>query len=349
MSVWSAGRQLCCCSTWLRRSQPVRLVGGLRLLHQQQQLSLQRTSCSQLTNQEVRAKRSAMFADEAKRQLNRIPRIEKIHVEYQGQPENATLILNKNMSTPYNVAQHLSQMLVERSALALVDGQIWDMHRPLEADCTVELLHFHSEDPFHVNRAFWRSCSLMLSAAVEAAFRDDIYVEAHSFPAPNVASGSFVADLDIKMNNDWKPTKQELMVFSAQMHRLAERQLKFERLVVDASLALKMFEDNQYKSAQIPSIASGKGTENKVTLYKVGDYVDISGGPMVADTSFLGRRCTVPAAHRISHNGVQLYRFQGVALPKDFYLNHVAFGILEGRAARLNTAGLQPTRPAQPV
>jgi hypothetical protein len=33
------------------------------------------------------------------------------------------------MSTPYNVAQHLSQMLVDRSALALVDGQIWDMHR----------------------------------------------------------------------------------------------------------------------------------------------------------------------------------------------------------------------------
>ena len=33
------------------------------------------------------------------------------------------------MSTPFNVAQHLSQMLVDRSALALVDGQIWDMHR----------------------------------------------------------------------------------------------------------------------------------------------------------------------------------------------------------------------------
>ena len=33
------------------------------------------------------------------------------------------------MSTPYNVAQHLGEMLVDRSALALVDGQIWDMHR----------------------------------------------------------------------------------------------------------------------------------------------------------------------------------------------------------------------------
>lgn len=331
-----------CCSVWMKRSVPTR--HGRYYMHQ---LSLRPKS--NLTNQEVRARRSEMFEAEAKRQLNLIPRIEKIHVEYQGQPENASLILNKDMSTPYNVAQHLSQMLVDRSALALVDGQIWDMHRPLEKDCTVELLHFHSEDPFHVNRAFWRSCSLMLSAAVESAFRDDIYVEAYSFPAPNVSSGSFVADLDLKLKHEWIPTKQELMVFSAQMHRLAERKLKFERLVVDASLALEMFKDNQYKSAQIPSIASGKGTENKVTLYKIGDYVDISGGPMVGSTELLGRRCTVPVAHHIFHNGVPLYRFQGVALPKDFYLNHVAFSILEGRAARLNMAGLQPTRPAQPV
>lgn len=40
---------------------------------------------------------------------------------------------------------------------------------------------------------------------------------------------------------------------------------------------------------------------------------------------------------------------QGVALPRDLYLNHVAFGILEERAARLNLAGLQTTKPAQPV
>ena len=43
---------------------------------------------------------------------------------------------------------------------------------------------------------------------------------------------------------------------------------------------------------------------------EVGDYVDISGGPLVGDTGFLGRRCTVPAAHLITHNGVPIYRFQ---------------------------------------
>ncbi len=40
-------------------------------------------------------------------------------------------------------------------------------------------------------------------------------------------------------------------MFSAQMHRMAEKKLKFERLVVDAAFALEMFKDNQYKSAQV--------------------------------------------------------------------------------------------------
>ena len=79
----------------------------------------------------------------------------------------------------------LSGMLIDRSALASVNGQLWDMHRPLEENCTVELLHFHMEDPFHVNRAFWRSCSFLLGAAIELVFKDEHFVELHSFPAPN--------------------------------------------------------------------------------------------------------------------------------------------------------------------
>ena len=76
-------------------------------------------------------------------------------------------------------------MLVDRSALAVVNGELWDMHRPLEEDCTVELIHFHSDDPFHVNRAFWRSCSFLLGSVLESAFKEQHYVELHSFPAPN--------------------------------------------------------------------------------------------------------------------------------------------------------------------
>jgi len=305
-----------------------------------------------LTNEQVRTKRSKMFEEERKRQINSIPRLEKIEVHYVGTQagENIeeTLILNRNISTPFTVAQHLSEVEKDRAALALVNGHIWDMTRPLEEDCTVELLHFHIEDPFHVNRAFWRSCSFLLGAAIESAFREDIFVQLHSFPPPLVTSGSFVIDVDLNMGHTWDPTREEMMVFSAQMHRLAEKKLPIERLSVDQSLALKMFEDNKFKVGQIPSIAA-KSESGKLTVYKVGDHVDISSGPMVGDSSFIGRRCTVPVAHKIYKDNSPMYRFQGVALPKDIYLNHYAFGILEKRASHLNKFGLDDTRVPFPV
>ena len=145
-----------------------------------------------------------MFEAEQKRQAKLIPRLEKIEVQYmaggqgfisypfhmaqvqyEGPPDTAMLIMNRNLSTPYNVAQHMSEMLMQRSCLALVktedkpDGEIWDMHRPLEDDCAVELLHFHMEDPFHANRAFFRSCSFLLGAAIDLAFRDDMPIHLH--------------------------------------------------------------------------------------------------------------------------------------------------------------------------
>jgi len=307
------------------------------------------SNTTNMTNSQVRKKRTQMFEDEKKRQLNLIPRLEKIEVHYRGVPEDATLILNKNISTPFNIAQHIREFLCDRSALALVNGQLWDMHRPLEEDCTVELLHFQCDEPFHLNRAFWRSCSFLLGAAIEASFKEEIFVSQHSFPPPNVASGSFVADIDLGFGHDWNPGREELMAFSAALHRMAEKRIPFERLTVDAKLALEMFSENQYKHNQIPSIASSSSDGNSITLYKVGDHVDISTGPMIGDTSFIGRRCTIPVAHKIFHGEIPMYRFQGVALPKEIFLNHFAFGILEKRAKRLNMAGLQSTQATKPV
>jgi len=45
--------------------------------------------------------------------------------------------------------------------------------------------------------------------------------------------------------------------------------------------------------------------------------VDISRGPMVGNTGFVGR-ATVTAAHKLNSSIKNLYRFQGVALPKGF-------------------------------
>lgn len=111
-----------------------------------------------------------------------------------------------------------------------------------------------------------------------------------------------------------------MRVFSLEMRKLAQKKMPFERLEVKKEVALAMFEDNQYKSKQIPEIASTSHDGNTVCLYRIGDFVDISRGPMMSHTGILGR-CTITGVHPLPEAksiSDTLYRVQGVALPAGF-------------------------------
>jgi len=80
----------------------------------------------------------------------------------------------------------MSEMLSRRSALAKINGtSLWDMHRPLESDCTLEFLHFKSVDPLELNTAYWRSCAFFLGYVIEKSFKEDVLVELLSPTNPN--------------------------------------------------------------------------------------------------------------------------------------------------------------------
>lgn len=133
---------------------------------------------------------------------------------------------------------------------------------------------------------------------------------------------------------NWVPNKAEMRAISAEMVKLAAQDLHIERLEVNLDLATEIFKDSHYKSEQLPSIA--QQNQSRVTLYRLGDHIDISRGPMVGSTRFLGK-CTIAAAHKLSNEGPDnaFYRLQGVALPVGFSLNHFAYGLLEQRAQKL--------------
>jgi threonyl-tRNA synthetase len=121
--------------------------------------------------------------------------------------------------------------------------------------------------------------------------------------------------------------------------RLSMEEHPFEQLIVDAEVAEDIFFDSPHKLDQIPQIASQLSDgelyfclwghvswlirkiveflDNKISLYRIGHHVDISRGPMVGNTGFVGR-ATVTAAHKLNSSIKNLYRFQGVALPKGF-------------------------------
>lgn len=148
-----------------------------------------------------------------------------------------------------------------------------------------------------------------------------------------VKSGSFIYDIQLSLD-DWIPTEKELRVLSIEMIKFAQQSHPIESLDVNTEFALDLFSDNPHKTEQIPDIAANNG--GRVTLFKAGKHIDISRGPMVANTNHLGR-ITVTNVIKLATDvqGSPIYRFQGVALPKSIVLNHFAYGLLEERARKL--------------
>lgn len=290
---------------------------------------------------ETRKKRNEIFESEKKRQNAKVGRIEKIEVKYYGPSEEVTLVMNKGISTPHDCARHISEGVASTSAIAEVDGAPWDMHRPLNSECDVKFLTTSAPNTHAVNRAFWRTCSMMLGTVAETAFKDGIGVHLHSFPSPNIKSGSFLHDVSLAFE-DWQPTKPELQALSALFVNLSQTKTPVERLTVREDVALEMFKDNPYKTTQIPDIA--KNNDSNVVLYRIGEHIDISKGPMIANTGLVGR-CTIASVHKLSTDEFgTLYRFQGIAIPAGVRLNHFAYGILEERAKKLNNCVWIPNK-----
>ncbi|KAL0113426.1 hypothetical protein PUN28_012528 [Cardiocondyla obscurior] len=294
---------------------------------------------STLSKADVRKRRSELFNEEKRRQRSELGRIEKIEVKYKSPEDEIILAMNRNISTPYDCARHISESVAKMSAIAMVDGKVWDMHKPFTGDCNLEFMTMQSPSKLTVNYAFWRTCSFILGAVADSAFKDDVNVHLYSFPVPNITSGSFVYDVFMDLP-DWQPTVSELRAMCALFVKFSNSELLLERLEVPSNVALDIFRDNPFKSQQIPNIA--KANNDKITLYRMGDHVDISKGPMVNNSGLVGR-VSVSAIHRLTDGPVDgLYRFQGVALPRGILLNFFAFSILEKRAKKLNTATWQP-------
>lgn len=47
-------------------------------------------------------------------------------------------------TTPGAIARGISKSLFERTVISLVDGELWDLTRPLEKSCKLELLDFEN-------------------------------------------------------------------------------------------------------------------------------------------------------------------------------------------------------------
>jgi len=58
----------------------------------------------------------------------------------------------------------------------------------------------------------------------------------------------------------------------------------------------------RFKTAQIPQIAAQSSTGSMVTVYRLGDHVDITRGPLISTTQQLGRFAVTAVSNDLSRD-----------------------------------------------
>lgn len=298
---------------------------------------------------ELRAHRNAVFSRELARQRALYPRIEKMEVSLRGPGLDGTmLVMNKGMSTPLSCAKHLTEYHVNNSVLALVDGEAYPLHKPLTRSCTLELLTFKDSNPTLANQAYWRSCAALLGQVLETAFKDDFAVELLHTPDVPVTSGAFCCDVTLDPRLDsWTPSEESLRSLTRGAQQLIHQDLAWEPLEVTPSVALEVFSDSRCKQEAIEQQAAQNPNGN-VTLYRCGDHVLLSGGPLVARTG-LSSQYEVTAMHVLGPGPDGLRRrVQGLSLPLQLQAHHTVWRKLRQRAEILvrGRASIPPPHPS---
>lgn len=60
---------------------------------------------------------------------------------------NGSIVAGKSWeTTPAAIARQISKSLFEKTVIAKVDGELWDLERPLEKSCRLELLDFENQE-----------------------------------------------------------------------------------------------------------------------------------------------------------------------------------------------------------
>jgi len=145
---------------------------------------------------------------------------------------------------------------------------LWDLARPLEGDCTLELIGFDAPEGKMV---FWHSAAHLLGAALEQKYGAKLSI------GPPV-EGGFYYDAymgeDAVREGDFKELQQMVT-------KMCNSKYKFERLALTKDELLEMFSYNPFKTAIIQSKVPD---DSMTTAYRSGPIIDLCMGPHVPDS-----------------------------------------------------------------
>lgn len=182
-------------------------------------------------------------------------------------PDGKIIEGNSWRSTPYDIAKQISQGLADNTVIAKVNNVLWDLDRPLEFSCKLQLLKF--DDP-EAQAVFWHSSAHILGEAMERIYGGCLCY------GPPIESG-FYYDMFLE---DEQVSNSDYPAIEALVKNIVKEKQPFERLELSKEELLEMFKYNQFKVR----IIRDKIDAPKTTVYRCGPLIDLCRGPHVRHT-----------------------------------------------------------------
>ena len=168
-----------------------------------------------------------------------------------------------------DVAQDIGPGLAKATLAGKVNGQLVDASFIMEDDAEVSIITSKSDDGLEVIR---HSSAHLMAQAVKRLF-----------PSVQVTIGPVIDDgffYDFSADKPFTP--EDMQAIETMMQSIIKENLPVERSVMSRDAAVQFFQDmgEHYKAEIIESIPS----DEDLSLYKQGDFIDLCRGPHVPST-----------------------------------------------------------------
>ena len=207
-------------------------------------------------------------------------------------------------TTPLQIAESISPRLAQDILAATVNGEEWDISRPINDDAEIKLFKWDDPEGKH---AFWHSSAHLLAEALQ-----ELYPGVKFGIGPAIENG-FYYDID---PNGHTITAADFPKIEAKMIELAQKKEPIVRADIAKADAMKMFGDRneEYKCELISELEDGH-----ITTYTQGAFTDLCRGPHLPNTAPIKavKITSLAGAYwRGDEKRNQLVRVYGITFPK---------------------------------
>jgi len=207
-----------------------------------------------------------------------------------------------------------------KDALAIsVDGETWDLSRPIRSNASVKILYW--DDP-EGKQAYWHSSAHLMAEAVESLFPGT------KFGIGPAIENGFYYDIDV---GDHALTSDDLKHIESKMYEFAKRDVPYARKEVSWQEAVEFFKkrNDPYKLDLLQELK-----DDTISIYQSGNFVDLCRGPHIPSTGRIKaiKLLNVAGAYwRGSEKNKILQRIYGITFPTQKELDEYLYRLEEAR------------------